>query len=440
MNKFLFFVLFILFILLVNTYLNNLVFPNTFLSNDKITNKSKKYIANLLKENMKIPVQIKVKNRVYQYYYEDLGISINYEKTIESVFEENKKSFFNNIINYIQSLSSQKKIMPILVFDKKLNEFCDDSIYDFSEDSDEIAVDEENKTFIYNERQEKYKIDAEDLKIKIIFGFGNEDKAIEPKLIKLVNIHKDKVDLYNKQLNNVFNEPIQVIIKGEGDVDEFAFSSQDLKKMIKAEYMPKIEELRISINEKAFKTITSQYAPFQKKGDKKIPLVKFKKQLALVIHSRLIGNNINEITAYIETSPNSYGNLSEKYIEVDISQQKMYLFSDGNLVNSYTVSTGIDHPTPVGTFKILNKQENAWSNIYNVWMPYWMAFSYSSRLDAYFGIHEIPYWLVSRGYRLERPKDFIGTPNTGGCVALHTGDAREVYDFAHKDMPLYIYK
>ncbi len=440
MNKFLFFVIFILFILLANIYLNNLVFPNTFLSNDKVSNKSKKYITNLLEENMKIPIQIKVKNRIYQYYYEDLGISINYEKTIESVFEENKKSFFNKIISYIQSFSSQKKIMPILIFDKKLYEFFDNSIYDFSEEGDEIAVDEENKTFIYNERQEKYKIDIEDLKTKIIFGFGTEDKPIEPKLIKLESLHKDKVALYNKQLNNVFNEEVVVIVKGEDEFHEFAFSSQDLKKMIKAEYIPKIEELQIRINEKAFKTITNQYALFQKKGDKKIPLVKFKKQLALVIHSRLIGNNINEITAYIETSPNSYGNLSEKYIEVDISQQKMYLFSQGNLVNSYTVSTGIDHPTPVGTFKILNKLDNAWSNIYNVWMPYWMAFSYSSKLNAYFGIHEIPYWVVSNGYRLERPKDFIGTPNTGGCVALHTGDAREVYDFAYKDMPLYIYK
>ena len=440
MNKVLISVICILLIVLASICLNNLVFPNTFLSNDKISNKSKKDIADLLKANMKIPILIKVKNRIYQYSYHDLGISINSEKTIESVFEENKKSFFKNMINYIQSLSSQKKIMPILTFNKQLNEFCNDSIYDFSQESDEIAVDEENKTFISNEKQEKYKIDAEDLKTKIIFGFGIEDKAIEPKLIKLESLHKDKVALYNKQLNNVFNEPIQVIIKGENEIYEFAFSSQDLKKMIKAEYMSEKEELRISINEKAFKTITNQHIPFKKTGDEKIPIVKFKKQLALVIHSRLTGNNINEITAYIETSPNSYGNLSAKYIEVDISQQKMYLFSDGNLVNSYTVSTGIDHPTPVGTFKILNKQENAWSDIYNVWMPYWMAFSYSSSLNAYFGIHEIPYWLVSGGYRLERPKDFIGTPNTGGCVALHTGDAREVYDFAYKDMPLYIYR
>jgi hypothetical protein len=68
-----------------------------------------------------------------------------------------------------------------------------------------------------------------------------------------------------------------------------------------------------------------------------------------------------------------------------------------------------------------------------------MGFKYSDELHAYFGIHELPYALVG-GSQLRRPAGNIGTPSTGGCVALGVGDAQEVYRFGDIGTKIVIYK
>jgi len=136
--------------------------------------------------------------------------------------------------------------------------------------------------------------------------------------------------------------------------------------------------------------------------------------------------------------PNTDGSKAHKYIEVDISQQKLYLFEHGILKRSYSVSTGLEYPTPTGTFYIYNKNPNAYSSIYHVWMAYWLGFYLDPHLKASIGIHELPYWYVS-GVKKFRPRDFIGSPHTGGCIALDIGKAQEVYMFADIGTPVYIF-
>ncbi len=137
--------------------------------------------------------------------------------------------------------------------------------------------------------------------------------------------------------------------------------------------------------------------------------------------------------------PNTDGTKKNKYIEIDISQQKMYLFEKGVLKKSYRVSTGLYYPTPTGVFTIFNKNLNAYSSIYHVWMAYWMAFYIDPYLKASFGIHELPYWYDASGKKKFRPRDFIGSPHTGGCVALDIGKAQEVYAFADVGTSVYIF-
>lgn len=59
-------------------------------------------------------------------------------------------------------------------------------------------------------------------------------------------------------------------------------------------------------------------------------------------------------------------------IVVSIPQQRAFVFKEGALLASAPVSTGRrGHPTPVGTFRILQKQVHHRSNIYsNAPMPY----------------------------------------------------------------------
>ena len=116
----------------------------------------------------------------------------------------------------------------------------------------------------------------------------------------------------------------------------------------------------------------------------------------------------------------------------------MYLFKDRKLYKTYRVSTGLEYPTPTGAFEILNKAGLGYSAIYDVWMAWWMGFKYSDELHAYFGIHELPY-TITDGNKIHRPANFIGTPNTGGCVALGIGDAKEVYQFGEIGTKVIIY-
>lgn len=140
----------------------------------------------------------------------------------------------------------------------------------------------------------------------------------------------------------------------------------------------------------------------------------------------------------LDEGPNSDGRLAHKYIEVDLTQQKMYLFSNGMVKKSYSISSGLDYPTPTGKFVIFNKATNAYSSIYHVWMPYWLGFYVDPELHASFGIHELPYWW-SGGVKMRKPRENIGSPHTGGCIALDIGKGKEVYAFADIGTPMYIF-
>lgn len=121
-----------------------------------------------------------------------------------------------------------------------------------------------------------------------------------------------------------------------------------------------------------------------------------------------------------------------KYIDINLTMQKMCLFDGGTLVNTYGVSTGKwSTPTPEGTFAIQNKMNPAYSQPYDLWMPYWSAIT----PDGQYGIHGLPYrgnWIEGQGH--------IGTPVSHGCIRLGAGNDAFVYDWAIIGTPVYIHK
>jgi len=123
--------------------------------------------------------------------------------------------------------------------------------------------------------------------------------------------------------------------------------------------------------------------------------------------------------------------VKEKYIDVDISDQIMTLYQDGEINSVYEVSTGrYSMPTPLGEFKIFSKEENHWSNTYKLYMPFSMQF-----LSGFY-IHELPYW--PSGYR--EGVDHLGTRVSHGCIRLGIGAAKEVYNFADIGTPVVIHQ
>lgn len=118
-----------------------------------------------------------------------------------------------------------------------------------------------------------------------------------------------------------------------------------------------------------------------------------------------------------------------KYIDINLKQQVMVLFEDGQPLDSYVISSGkASMPTPVGKFKIENKTPRAWSKEFGLWMPWWEALVPSGS----FGIHELPEW--PSGYK--EGAAHLGTPVSHGCVRLGVGPAKRVYDWTDIGTPV----
>ena len=108
-------------------------------------------------------------------------------------------------------------------------------------------------------------------------------------------------------------------------------------------------------------------------------------------------------------------------ILVDKSQNILLLKSDEEVFKAYTVSTGKNNCTPVGTFKITNKLVNpTWfkagavvpsGSAENVLGTRWMGFDLAG-----YGVHGTT-----------EPKE-LGKQVTQGCVRLSNPDVEELYD------------
>jgi lipoprotein-anchoring transpeptidase ErfK/SrfK len=106
----------------------------------------------------------------------------------------------------------------------------------------------------------------------------------------------------------------------------------------------------------------------------------------------------------------------ERWIEVNLTQQRVYAWQGTTLMNSFLASTGTwAHPTVTGTFSIWNKtriQDMSGPGYYLPDVPYVMYF-YKD-----YGIHGT-YW-----------HNNFGTPMSHGCVNLTIPDAEWLYNWA----------
>lgn len=107
---------------------------------------------------------------------------------------------------------------------------------------------------------------------------------------------------------------------------------------------------------------------------------------------------------------------SERWIDVNLSEQRVYAYEDDTVVNSFVVSTGVAQtPTVTGNYKIWIKvrvQDMSGPGYYLRDVPYVMFF-YKD-----YGFHGT-YW-----------HNNFGTPMSRGCVNLTTLDSEWLYNWA----------
>lgn len=117
-----------------------------------------------------------------------------------------------------------------------------------------------------------------------------------------------------------------------------------------------------------------------------------------------------------------------KFIVADLDAMQVSLYNNGSTTATYPILTkgkpGTPWETPSGFYSVQTKEENHFSTIGHVNMPYSMQF---------YGNYFIHGW----------PTYANGTPVastfSGGCIRLSTEDAREVFVFADKGTGLFVY-
>jgi LysM repeat protein len=117
--------------------------------------------------------------------------------------------------------------------------------------------------------------------------------------------------------------------------------------------------------------------------------------------------------------------VAEKRIVVDKSEQRAYVYQNGELLWTFVVSTGMPgSETWNGTFTVRSKIPEAYAYNWALRMPYWLGFYHTGYLEN--GFHALP--IMSSGAILW--DGYLGTPVSYGCVILRYPDAQTLYTWA----------
>lgn len=117
-------------------------------------------------------------------------------------------------------------------------------------------------------------------------------------------------------------------------------------------------------------------------------------------------------------------NSQVRWIEINLSSQRLYAWEGKTLIHSVTISSGNDeNPTPTGTFGIKTKQVSGrmQGDRYDIPdVPYVMYYS------GNYAIHGA-YWHSQ-----------FGTPVSSGCINLPVGEAQWLFNWAQVGTPVVV--
>lgn len=128
-----------------------------------------------------------------------------------------------------------------------------------------------------------------------------------------------------------------------------------------------------------------------------------------------------------------YDPVPGKRIVINIAEQRLRVFENGQLLHDWPCSTGIKNsPTYTGEFQIVSKEEMAYASQWDLQMPHFLGV-YRAGGDTYNGIHALP--LNASGQRLWWR---LGSPASFGCIVLGIEEAEILFNWAELGVPVTI--
>lgn len=120
--------------------------------------------------------------------------------------------------------------------------------------------------------------------------------------------------------------------------------------------------------------------------------------------------------------------VTNAYIDVSISNQKLYYYENGQLVLSSDIVTGINNGTPTGDYSVLYKARNVYLKgaNYTSFVNFWIAF-----IGHSYGFHDAS-WRSSFGGEIYK------TNGSHGCVNMPYASVSELYEIVQIGTPVHI--
>lgn len=407
------------------------------------------------KQIKKFKVQLALDGKQNEIPIEELGISVQSSKTVDSIFNFGKKNIYIPLptFSYFEKIFKKKSSAPVTIkyssdTEKKLTDVFPDS----KKDSVNPAITLENGSLKVANESSGTKADVNDLIKKIENKLnGNLAGVIQVQRIQTKsNYNASDIQVFQADIESMINQQLSL----QSNAKKLTVKKEDLLGFVDLERTILNQKLTLSdqaitdyLNNVASKTfnITGKKREISDVDNSVIYQGQEGQQIDITQSLQNIKdaleNKSKTAKLVVATSPileerisagYNLGKYPGKYIEVNLTHQMLYTIDGNQLVNSYMVSTGKwSMPTPVGEYTINNKDPRAYSGEFGLYMPYWMAF-----IGSQYGIHELPEWPDGR----KEGESHLGTPVSHGCIRLGRGSAEEVYNWAEVGTQVFIHK
>lgn len=116
----------------------------------------------------------------------------------------------------------------------------------------------------------------------------------------------------------------------------------------------------------------------------------------------------------------------QKWIEIDLSDQRLYAHENGRVVYNFLVSTGKWAPTPTGTYRVWIK------------LRYTKMSGGSKELGTYYYLPNVPYVMYFyKGFGIHGTywHQNFGQPMSHGCVNMATPEAEKIFYWVSPSLP-----
>ncbi|MEK7592779.1 MAG: hypothetical protein AAB508_05330, partial [Patescibacteria group bacterium] len=166
------------------SFVTTRIYPNTFVGNVSVGMKTLPEARKLLQSEMKRSVKVAIRDREYEWNYDQMGIELSLDRLDILLATPNRKPFPQNIVDLLSSFTSKRIVPAPITFTGGFTTFLQNALFDFSSDTDELKVGKNNLVTVVRLEQ-RYTIDPVSLHDAIESSFATRStQALSPKLVK----------------------------------------------------------------------------------------------------------------------------------------------------------------------------------------------------------------------------------------------------------------